>query len=419
MNGDGKDDFIVGADLADPGNKLNAGSAYVHSGADGTLLYQVDGASTADRFGNSVSMAGDVNGDGAGDFIVGAWFADPGNKTNAGSAYVYSGADGSLLYQKNGAVVSDNLGKAVSAAGDVNGDGKGDFIVGAHRADPGNRNLAGSAYVYSGADGSLLYQVDGVAAGDNFGISVSNAGDVNGDGKGDFIVGAHRADPGNRNLAGSAYVYSGADGSTLYQLDGAAAGDFLGVSVSKAGDVNGDGKGDFIVGATGTDPGNRSDAGSAYVHSGADGTVLWQVDGAAVGDQLGSSVSNAGDVNGDGKGDFIVGAPQASPGSRSVAGSAYVHSGADRSLLWQVDGAAAGDFLGVSVSNAGDVNGDGKGDFIVGATGTDPGNRNNAGSAYVHSGADGTVLHQVDGAAASDNFGTSVGAPGSIEEEGA
>ena len=102
VNGDGKDDFIVGADLADPGNKLNAGSAYVHSGADGTLLYQVDGASTADRFGNSVSMAGDVNGDGAGDFIVGAWFADPGNKTNAGSAYVYSGADGSLLYQKNG-----------------------------------------------------------------------------------------------------------------------------------------------------------------------------------------------------------------------------------------------------------------------------------------------------------------------------
>jgi hypothetical protein len=124
-------------------------------------------------------------------------------------------------------------------------------------------------------------------------------------------------------------------------------------------------------------------------------------------------------VNGDGKDDFIVGADLADPGNKLNAGSAYVHSGADRSLLWQVDGAAAGDFLGVSVSNAGDVNGDGKGDFIVGATGTDPGNRNNAGSAYVHSGADGTVLHQVDGAAASDNFGTSVGAPGSIEEEGA
>ena len=177
--------------------------------------------------------------------------------------------------------------------GDVNGDGKADFIVGAPYADPGGRADAGSAYVFSGADGSLLYQKDGGAAGDNFGLSVSAAGDGNGDGKADFIVGAFQADPGGRSGAGSAYVYSGADGSILYQRDGGATGDQIGYSVSAAGDVNGDGKADFIVGANGADPGGRADAGSAYVYSGADGSLLYQKDGVATEDRFGLSVGGA------------------------------------------------------------------------------------------------------------------------------
>ena len=196
-----------------------------------------------------VVVAGDVNVDGRADFIVGAWQAAPGGRADAGSAYVYSGADGSLLYQKDGGATGDTFGWSVSAAGDVNWDGMADFIVGATRADPGGRADAGSVYVYSGADGSLLYQRDGGAEYNNFGHSVSAAGDVNGDGKADFIVGERLADPGGRLGAGSAYVYSGADGSILYQKDGVAANDRLGVSVSTAGDVNGDGKADFIVGA--------------------------------------------------------------------------------------------------------------------------------------------------------------------------
>ena len=299
--------------------------------------------------------------------------------------------------------------KPVVVAGDVNGDGKTDFIVGASGADPGGRSAAGSAYVYSGADGSLLYQRDGGAAGDNFGYSVSTAGDVNGDGKADFIVGAHSADPGGRGSAGSAYVYSGADGSLLYQRDGGSAGDEFGYSVSTAGDVNGDGKADFIVGGLYADPSGRADAGSAYVYSGADGSLLYQKDGGAASDRLGVSVSTAGDVNGDGKTDFIVGAHAADPGGRSAAGSAYVYSGAGGVLFYQRDGGAAGDQFGYSVSAAGDVNGDGKADFIVGATRADPGDRADAGSAYVYSGAEGSILHQRDGETAGDQFGTSVG----------
>jgi hypothetical protein len=326
VDGDGKADFIVGASSSNPGGLSNAGSAYVYSGATGALLYQKNGAAAGDGLGNSVAGAGDVNSDGNTDFIVGAKFADPGGLNAAGSAYVYSGATGALLYQKNGAAAIDHFGESVAGAGDMNGDGKADFIVGASVADPGGLSGAGSAYVYSGATGALLYQKNGAAAGDLLGISVGGAGDINGDGKADFIVGASVANPGGLSAAGSAYVYSGATGALLYQKNGAAAGDHFGESVAGAGDVNGDGKADFIIGAWRADLGGLFDAGSAFLYSGASGSLLYQKNGVAANDNLGFSVAGGGDVDADGKADFIIGASLADPGGLNAAGSAYVIS---------------------------------------------------------------------------------------------
>jgi len=387
VNADGRADFIIAAEWADPGGRGDAGSAYVYSGLNGLLLYQKDGAAAGDGLGYSVAGAGDVSGDGRADFIIGAINADPGGRTNAGSAYVYSGLDGSLLYQMNGAAAGDLLGYSVAGAGDVNGDGRADFIIGAPYADPGGRSNAGSVYVYSGLDGLLLYQMNGAAVYDVLGSSVAGAGDVNGDGRADFIIGAPGADPGGRENAGSAYVYSGVNGSLLYQMNGAFALDWLGSSVAGAGYVNwgsnGDWNADFIIGAPGADPGGRSNAGSVYVYSGVNGSLLYQNNGAAAGDNLGSSVAGAGDVNRDGYADFIIGAPGADPSGRTDAGSAYVYSGLNGSLLYQRDGAAAGDNLGSSVAGAGDVSGDWTGDLIIGAPQADPGGQSNAGSAYV------------------------------------
>ncbi len=481
VNGDGRGDFIIGAINASPGGLSGAGSAYVYSGATGTLLYQKDGAAANDNLGSSVASAGDVNGDGKADFIIGAIGADAGG-VDAGSAYVYSGATGALLYQKNGAAAGDFLGWSAAGAGDVNGDGRADFIVGAFLADPGGPVDAGSAYVYSGATGALLYQKNG-GAGDSLGISVASAGDVNGDGRADFIVGAFVADPGGQLGAGSAYVYSGATGALLYQKNGGAAGDHLGRSVASAGDVNGDGKTDFIVGATRAQPGGLVNAGSVYVYSGATGALLFQKNG-AVGEFLGISVAGAGDVNGDGRADFIIGTNSASPGGLGEAGSAFLYSGADGSLLFQKNGAAAFDWLGYSVAGAGDVNGDGradiivgafkanpggnndagsafvyglpappdppvsptplykkngadsldflghtvaivgdingdgKADYIIGAYGANPGGLNFAGSAYVYSGTDGTLLYQKNGGTAGDQFGFSVAGAGDVNGDG-
>ncbi|HUU45288.1 MAG TPA: integrin alpha, partial [Acidobacteriota bacterium] len=332
VNGDGHDDFIIGAPYADPAAHINAGSIYVYSGFDGALLYQKDGAATMDRFGHSVAGAGDVNNDGYDDFIVGAVETDPGTLIDAGSAYVYSGANGSLLYQKDGGDNGDNLGQSVAGAGDVNSDGYDDFIIGVPLADPGGRPNAGTANVYSGIDGSLLYLNPGFATDDRFGYSVAGAGDINDDGYADFIVGAYAADPDGLMLAGSAYVFSGLTGAPIYKRDGEATGDRFGLPVAGAGDVNADGYDDFIVGANGADPNGIMNAGSAYLYSGQNGSLLYRKDGAAAGDNFGMSAAGAGDVNGDGHDDFVIGALYADPGGVIDAGSAYLYSGVDGSL---------------------------------------------------------------------------------------
>jgi len=320
VNADGFDDLIVGA-FSSNNNGIESGSAYVYSGADGSLLYQWDGQNTYDRFGESVSAAGDANGDGFDDVIVGALNTDN-NGSNSGSAYLYSGVDGSLLYQWDGQDTADTFGESVSAAGDVNNDGFDDVIIGADGAESNGLSDNGSAYVYSGADGSLLHRWDGQDHTDRFGWCVSGAGDVNSDGFDDLIVGAFSAS-NNGAESGSAYVYSGVDGSLIYQWDGQHAGDHFGLPASGAGDVNSDGVNDIIIGAHWADP-NGTTSGSAYAYSGLDGSLLGQWDGSQADDRFGRCVAGAGDVNGDGTDDLIIGAYGADENG-SFSGSAYVY----------------------------------------------------------------------------------------------
>ena len=451
--------------------------------------FRLDGVAAGNESGRSVSSAGDVNGDGFGDVIVGARFADNGN--SSGASYVVFGSNqgfaaslalsslnGSNGFRLDGAAAGDVSGFSVSVAGDVNGDGFDDVIVGASNADP-NGTDSGSSYVVFGTDqgfaaslalsslnGSNGFRLDGVVAGDQLGFSVSTAGDVNGDGIGDVIVGANNADP-NGGKSGSSYVVFGSDqgfaaslalssldGSNGFRLDGVAVNDLSGFSVSSAGDVNGDGIDDIIVGAFGADP-NGGNSGSSYVVFGSDqgfaaslalssldGSNGFRLDGVAAVDQSGISVSSAGDVNGDGIDDLIVGAQSADPNGNS-SGSSYVVFGSDQGFAaslvlssldgsngFRLDGAAAGDASGRSVSTAGDVNGDGIGDVIVGANNADP-NGNISGSSYVMFGSDqgfaasldlgaldGTNGFRLDGAAADDQSGFSVSSAGDVNGDG-
>ena len=431
FNGDGYSDLLVGAPVNDAGG-TNAGRAYLYTNSlTGTDIPDefFTGAAAGDYFGYSVSTAGDVNGDGYSDVIVGAVSNDAGGG-DAGRAYIYF--SGSLIDNTadvilTGAAAGDYFGNSISTAGDVNGDGYFDVIVGAFANDAGG-TIAGRAYIYfGGASMNSIADVTltGEALGDVFGYSVSTAEDVNGDGYSDVIVGASDNNAGG-NSAGRAYIFFGGgsmDNIADVTLTGEAAGDDLGASVSSAGDVNGDGYSDVIVGARGS---GGSFAGKANIYFGGvsmDNTTDVTLTGAAiVQDQFGCSVSSAGDVNGDGYSDVIVGAFRNDAGGGD-AGRAYIYFGGsliDNTADVILTGASAGDNFGNSVSTAGDVNGDGYSDVIVGAQYNDAGGTD-AGRAYIYfgdTGMDNTADVILTGAAVSDWFGYSVSTAGDVNADG-
>jgi len=301
-----------------------------------TKLTASDGAA-GDVFGISVSGAGDLDGDGYADLVVGA------RGNNSGAVYVYYGSSTGVrsssearLTASDGAS-SDYFGYAVSGAGDLDGDGYADLVVGAYGDDDNYLSDSGSVYVYygastgvSGSSEAKLTASDG-AGSDFYGYAVSGAGDVDGDGYDDLVVGAY-GDNDDGLDSGSVYVYTGSSTGVrssselkLTASDGDTM-DYFGRSVSGAGDLDGDGYDELVVGAYG------DDSGAAYVYYGSATGVrssaeakLTASDGAAS-DAFGGSVSGAGDVDGDGYDDLVVGAP-GDDDMGSGSGSAYVFSG--------------------------------------------------------------------------------------------
>jgi len=361
---DGYGDLIVGARLVDV-TGTDAGMVTVYSGRAGSVLYQFYGDSPGDRLGSGVAGGDDVDGDGVPDLLIGASFDDVGGVTDSGSVRVYSGATGAQLYLFAGSSTVPFVGRsgAVAFAGDVNADGYADIILGTRNGGITSTSLEGVVRVYSGADGSLLYDLMGQAPGDMLGSGVAGAGDVDGDGYDDFLAGAPGAGQG-----GQAYLYSGWDGSILLTVeDTVHAYHTLGGAVAGPGDVDGDGVPDILVGGSSADH-HGADSGGAYVYSGADGSLIHHFDGFSAGALFGSTVSGAGDVDGDGYADLLVGAPGEShePGAHT-RGSVRVFSGLDGSILLYLLGTPDEHNFGQSVSGAGDVDGDGRADIIVGA----------------------------------------------------
>ena len=352
VNGDGHGDVIIGApfDLPALGHP---GSATLYSGLDGSVLFSLTGTQPNQLFGFGVSQAGDVNNDGIPDVIVGMSANGSTGIGPGGGARVFSGATGTVIWTFNGTIANDGFGQSVAGLGDINGDGYGDVIVGTS-IGPGS---PGYARVFSGINGSILYTKTGTFSGQKFGVAYA-AGDVNNDGIGDFMIGAYGNNV-NGASSGSAFVYSGATGALLYSFHGVAGGDKLGYSGGGVGDVNGDGYGDVIVGTF-----IPSGAGYARVYSGANGSVLYHLTDGDTGDAFGHSVAGVGDVNGDGSPDFAVSATNSSAGG-TLSGRVFVYSGLDGSLLREFLG-TPNQHLGYALNPAGDVNGDHFPDIALG-----------------------------------------------------
>lgn len=353
LSGDGVPDVVAGAPEAHL-TVLGKGYARGLSGASGATLFTVFGDAVGDDFGRSVALVGDLDQDGRADFVVGAP-NDGSHGAGAGLVRVLSGTDGAVLYSVYGAA-GDRLGESVCALGDVNGDGFPDFAGGGPRSGA----LSGFVRVYSGRSGSVLATLNGTGAGDRFGASVSGAGDVNHDSVPDVLVGA----PGESSAstsAGRAYVFSCTGGARLFTFEGPSPGAELGHALSSAGDVNADGFPDFIIAAY-KDLFGR---GSVFVYSGQNGTELYHYIGTTVDDFAGHAVSTCGDVDGDGRDDFMFSAEENFNDIHT--GSVFVHSGLDGSLIYTLFGDHAGDDFGLALTRGGDIDGDGLADLVVGA----------------------------------------------------
>jgi hypothetical protein len=344
---DGVRDIVTSAPTKDIGGAA-AGRVFVYSTRNGKLLWSVDGR-PGDQLGTGVEAAGDTNHDGVPDVVASA----PG----AGKAYIYSGKDGHVLVTLSAEKISDSFGQHVSGVGDINGDGYPDVIVGAPGNDAGGVG-AGRAYVYSGRDGRVLLTLTGDAAHDAFGSAVAGSNGTKGS---LVIVGAPGAGPRH---AGRTYVYRGLSAKPAFVIDADDTGNALGAMfLSTIGDVNRDGVPD-VYASDFSNAAKGPSTGRVYVHSGTDGRRLLTLTGETAGEGFGIGPATAGDVDGDGYDDLIVGAWQYA-GAAISGGRAYLYSGKDGTLLKTYTCRTPGDTFGFDAVGMGDVDGDGTIDFLI------------------------------------------------------
>jgi hypothetical protein len=416
-NADDFADYIVGA----PYQSGERGYVYVFNGQTTGIMHTKVGGANGDHYGWSVASAGDVNNDGKTDFVIGApdavWNGDAG----AGVVSVFNG-NGSLKYQLVGTAAGANCGFSVGGGGDINNDGLDDVILGWPGSNAGG-NGTGSVYARNGNTGVGLFATHGTPIGDQLGFRVAAVGDVNVDGVPDYAIGVPYFDYQHyvfltwttEENVGQVIVVSGQTHAPLYAVRGDAEGDNFGYAIAACGDINKDGKADFVVGAPQLGAVSAA-TGYAKILSGADGSVFFTFNGFANGDAFGSSVAGAGDLNADTYPDVIIGSP-ASAAYGTKAGRADAYSGFLGGHLWTAKNSTANDQFGTAVAGlGGDINNDGKPDVVIGAPYHDA-SGDSAGAAYLVNGANGNILSTVLGAAG-DCLGMSVAAAGDIDRDG-
>jgi hypothetical protein len=397
-----------------------------------TFTHEVTGLhilTTIEQGAYSVTPIGDFDADGNEDFAIGY----P-SMLKSGVVFIVLGRDSAQFDPSSfssgiegvkivGAHENDMLGAAIGAAGDVNGDGFADCLIGAPGVGTSATADVGAVYVIFGKTGPYTdihifkfvtgihgFAIFGEASNMRLGSSHTSLrgalGDINGDGIDDFAVASSNADYAERNAAGMVYVIYGKPtseavtdidlahelGDAGVEIGGAAVGDKIGTSISGAGDVNGDGVKDLLIGCPGCNPEDREGAGATYLiyctedmadmdlaefASGQDGM---KVIGAATAHMLGATISNAADLNGDGLADLVLGAPGAHTELGHDVGCVHVIYGTDAGQTEDIDladfeagpetgytvcGEAVGAKLGSAVAHAGDVNQDGIDDMLL------------------------------------------------------
>lgn len=425
FNGDGIDDLLISQPFLSTNGSPTSDRAFVIFGKTFGWASSINISSLApgegikfstntgsSKVGSSVAGGGDINGDGISDIIIGASQYDIGSDNISGSAYVVFGStsvtnmnldtlNGSNGFRVNGVAHLSGFGEAASFIGDINRDGIGDFGISAPNVGAAGFNGSGFVYIFFGKstpwassfsvsslDGSNGFRLEGAVANDRLGRDIAAAGDVNGDGIDDLIVGA----PGRDGLPffdnGAAYVIFGKssawnanfninslNGMNGFSVIGSFSGLRAGSAVDGAGDVNGDGLGDIVIGLPGS-----SFSGQGYVVFGSAGPWPAVLEGGSIANSVGfrvsgpsstgSSVSGAGDVNGDGFADVLFGAPLSSPSPElEGAGAAFLVYGRATGAINRIGTSAADFFAGGDFDDS--LSGLGGNDRLIGGGGND------------------------------------------------
>ena len=384
------------------------------SDAQVSKLFELTGSSKNDRFGR-IAVLEDLDGDGVPDFAVGAPRQDAAAGAAAGAVYVYSGRTAGLLARWEGEAVRDTLGNSIAAVGDTNGDGVGDLAAAASSwlvdGTPQYVRVFSGKFIQDGTLPEILFDFRPSDVGD-LGLTLAGAGDVDGDGCADLLIGCGTG-------LYEAYVVSGRSGAELFRATASGLSEF-GLTVDGIADVDGDGFDDFLVGSYAESTPAASQAGVVWLYSGGPpgtiGTLLGEVRGDAAWDWFGMAVLAIGDVDGDAVEDFAVGASGQPDAAASIPGYVRLYSGATRKELATYHGDAAGEFFGWWIA-AGDLDGDSLTDLVVSARVADDGRRRNTGRVVAYSGRDGSELFEFWGAAVGDRIGR-LDASGDFDRDG-
>lgn len=357
VDGDGVDDLLVGEPFYFQSASLTyQGRVSLISGATHAVLRTHEGAAAQEMLGTAMSGAGDMDGDGRADYAIGSWQHASNGLVNNGEVVVYSGADGHVLWTVDGSVTNQYVGFALAPSDDVDGDGRPDLLVADYNAN---------VHLY-GATGGLIYTLSGQVS-SLFGYSLARGGDVDGDGVRDFVIGAPSYSSGSPTILfrGGAYVISAATGAQLYVVEGDSQNDSLGRSVGAVGDVNGDGVPDVLAGSY-TSFGNGSLSGMVRVASGADGSTIRTTYGDGVNDRLGWAVIGISDLDQDGVPDY---AASTIDGPQPWLGRVRAYSGSTGAVIYEWLGESTPDFANGDLGSAlatGDFNRDGVPDLVIG-----------------------------------------------------
>ena len=368
INGDNVPDFAISAPY--DSTNFTWGVVKLISGADGSVLRNIYAPQSSERniyFGGSIAAVDDINQDGYQDIVIGA--------SGGNAVFVYSGFDGSLILTISGSSEDYKLGHRVNGIDDINADGVPDIMAG---LISDTTSLTQAARIYSGADGTVIREFIMAGSGSADPPEVVSMGDINGDSISDILIGAKLGD------RGKAFVYSGADGNLLYEFSDDMDNTLFARTLANAGDVNKDGINDIIVGARNDDTAGYN-AGAAYIYSGSNGAVLYTIYGESAWEVFGREVSGAGDVNGDGFADVIISSHGNSGqfGGDQVDNIVRIFSGKDGRVLMRFSRTFSleiNDLFGYRAIGIGDINGDNRAELAISAYQEKPG-----GGVYVYS----------------------------------